>query len=100
MYPERMSQDQESFRSEEDVLTAMRGVWGAQSMSAEDLEQFCPTAKVCKNVAELGIKGMDDENTASALRTEWKRMLEADGKVPENVQTIGELVATIVESQP
>ena len=95
-----MSQDQESFSSEEDALVAMRTVWGATTQSAEDLEQFCPTAKVCKNVAELGIHGMDDETMANSLRTEWKRQLKADGKVPDDVQTIAELIAAQAESQP
>lgn len=95
-----MSNDQDrSFRSEEDALAAMRTVWSANAMTAEDLEQFCPTTKICKNVSDLGIKGMDDEAMADDLRSEWKRQLQRDGKVPEDVQSIGDLVASMTEPQ-
>jgi hypothetical protein len=92
--------DSDRFNSEEDVLEAMRTVWGSNSMTSADLEQFCPTAKVCKNVADLGIRGMDDEDMAHSLRAEWKNMLERDGKIPDNVETIGDIVASMTETQP
>lgn len=84
---------------QDETLAALRGVWGANTQSAEDLEQFCPTAKVCKNVADLGIKGMDDDNMAVALRSEWKAMLESDGKLRDDAETIADLVAAAEESQ-
>lgn len=92
--------DQDRFDSEEDALEAMRTVWGASALTAADLEQFCPTTKVCKNVSDLGIKGMGDEEMAADLRSEWKNMLQRDGKLPENAESIGDMVASMTESQP
>jgi hypothetical protein len=84
---------------QEDTLEALRTVWGTNTQTAEDLEQFCPTAKVCKNVANLGIKGMDDEKMANALRSEWKQQLQRDGKIHEDAETIADLVAAADESR-
>ena len=70
----------------------LRGIWGATAQEADDLAHLQPAAKVCKNTGMLGIKGMEDEGMAEALRGEWKRQLAREGKLRPGAQSLRELV--------
>lgn len=81
----------------EEALNVLRDIWstdegGASAHSIEQGRDNTPTGRVCKNTAMLGIKGMDDEGMAAAMRAEWRRQLEAEGKAPAGTRSIAELI--------
>ncbi|MGQ0844433.1 MAG: hypothetical protein ACT4QF_09880 [Sporichthyaceae bacterium] len=77
----------------EQALNVLRDIWSAEQASGADLPEPQPTGRVCKNTAMLGIKGMDDEGMAAAMREEWRRQLENEGKLPAGTKSIGQSVA-------
>lgn len=79
-----------------EALTVLRDIWGASAQNAADLPEF-ERVKVCKNTDMMGIKGMDDENMAQAMRMEWKQQLAAEGKLPEGAQSVREIVDAATE---
>jgi hypothetical protein len=73
----------------------LRDIWSADGQAPAEIEELAPTptGKVCKNTAMLGIKGMEDEGMAAAMRSEWRRQLAADGKLRPGAQSVGAGVA-------
>jgi hypothetical protein len=81
-----------------EALNVLRDIWSAEAASgaAAQIEagrEPEPTGKICKNTAMLGIKGMDDEGMAAAMRAEWRRQLEAEGKAPAGTKSIAQALA-------
>lgn len=81
-----------------EALTVLRDIWGATQQNAADLPEF-ERVKVCKNTDMMGIKGMDDENMAAAMRMEWKQQLAAEGKLHPEAESLADIV-TPTESKP
>jgi hypothetical protein len=79
-----------------EALTVLRDIWSASQQNAADLPEF-ERVKVCKNTDAMGIKGMEDEGMAEAMRLEWKQQLAAEGKLPANSQSVRDLVADATE---
>lgn len=72
------------------ALDVLRDIWNSDEASAVEIRALEPTGKVCKNTAMLGIKGMEDEGMADAMRAEWRRQLADEGKAPAGTRSIGE----------
>jgi head-tail adaptor len=83
-----------------EALEVLRDIWAATGRTQADSEHLQPTGRICKNTAMLGIKGMDDEGMASAMRSEWRRQLADEGKLTPGSRSIGaEFAAQIADPQ-
>jgi hypothetical protein len=82
------------------ALGVLRDIWNADNQPAAAIEELAPvpTGKVCKNTAMLGIKGMDDEGMADAMRGEWRKQLAAEGKLPAGAQSVGASLGDVLKS--
>jgi len=74
-----------------EALNVLRDIWSADGQAPAEVEELAPvpTGKICKNTAMLGIKGMEDEGMADAMRSEWRKQLAAEGKMRPGSQSIG-----------
>lgn len=75
------------------ALDVLRDIWAADEGAAAQIREQEPTGRVCKNTAMLGIKGMDDEGMAEAMRGEWRRQMEREGKAPAGTRSIAQRLA-------
>ena len=68
-----------------EALRVLRDIWSAEGQAPTEVEELAPTptGKICKNTAMLGIKGMEDEGMADAMRAEWRKqsMNREDGRM-------------------
>ena len=83
-------------------VAVLRDIWAADdgAAAAAELDICLPTAKVCKNTAMLGIKGMEDPAMASAQQGEWRKQMLAEGKASISSRSIGEEFAAQIQSAP
>jgi hypothetical protein len=75
------------------ALGVLRDIWGTDEAAEPEIRALEPTGKICKNTAMLGIKGMEDEGMADAMRSDWRRQLANEGKLPSGARSIAELRA-------
>lgn len=71
----------------------LRDIWNADEEAVAEVRELEPTGRVCKNTAMLGIKGMDDEGMAAAMRAEWRKQLETEGKAPAGTKSVAQRLA-------
>ncbi|HZE66222.1 MAG TPA: hypothetical protein VE081_06290 [Sporichthyaceae bacterium] len=83
-----------------DAVDVLRDIWTADGQSSAEIEELQPTGKVCKNTAMLGIKGMEDEGMANALRAEWRNQLAAEGKLTPGSRSIGATLGETATTDP
>ncbi|MGQ0464637.1 MAG: hypothetical protein ACT4QG_04875 [Sporichthyaceae bacterium] len=76
----------------EEALNVLRDIWANDETSAAEFRELEPRGKICKNTSMLGIKGMEDEGMAEAMRAEWRRQLANDGKISAGSRSIAELI--------
>jgi hypothetical protein len=86
-------------KSGSEALHVLRDIWNANGRAPVEVEELAPvpTGKICKNTAMLGIKGMEDEGMADAMRAEWRKQLAAEGKLRPGAQTIGAELGEVID---
>lgn len=70
-----------------EALEVLRGVWSAQGQSDADLDEACGHGKSCKNMANVGFDGSDED-----LRAAWRARLEREGKLKADGASLKDLV--------
>ena len=75
----------------EEVLKVLRGVWSAQSQTAEDVLEACGTTKSCKRMTDVGFDGLAEE-TDGDLRVAWRTQLAREGKLNPAAASVRDLV--------
>jgi hypothetical protein len=87
----------------EQTLSVLRGIWSANGQTEDELEERfgTGTAKVCKNMANIGFGGMGKGARQAAggttntpvdhdVRAAWRAQLEREGKIPPQAESVGE----------
>lgn len=96
-----MSDAREDATDGDRALSVLRGIWTAERQSAADIEAAPSSAKVCKNMKNIGFGGIapggaDGESTAAPveedLRSAWRDRLAREGKLVPGATTVRDLV--------
>jgi hypothetical protein len=81
---------QEAQPGDEQALSVLRGIWGAQRQSGADLD--APSnAKVCRNMKNVGFGG-DAGPVDEDLRSAWRARLAREGKLRPGATSVRDLV--------
>lgn len=85
----------------DEALSVLRGIWTANGQSAADIEAAPSSAKVCRNMKNIGFGGIaaggaDGDSTAGPVdgevRSAWRDRLEREGKVVPGSSSLRDLL--------